>query len=325
MRAIAAHAYGGAEQLKLVDLPKPQPDVGEALVRVKAAGVNTVDTMILSGYMPKNIFPLIPGWDFAGVVESVGEGVTDVVVGGEVYGYKVGAVEGTFAEYVSVPVAWLSPKPSALSFVQAAGVPCVGLTAYQTLVDRLNVQAGETVLITAAAGGVGSLAVQIAVALGAHVVGTASTRNHDYLRRLGAEHVIDYREGDWVEAVRALYPNGVDVAFSCISGETKLKSPGALRDGGRLAWISGEEPLGPPMERGIAGYYSFGMPRRDTFDSLSKLASEGKLTVPVEQVFPLEEAGRAFERVGEGEMHGQVRAGHVQGKLIIAVDAAEVP
>ena len=306
MKAIAAYAYGGTDQLKLVDLPTPQPGSADVLVRVKAAGVNLVDTMIRSGYMPKNQFPLIPGWDLAGTVAGVGPEVTDFAVGDDVYGYHVGAVEGTYAEYAAVPAAYLAKKPTTMSYIEAAGVPCIGLTAYQTLVDRLHVQAGETVVITAAAGGVGTLAVQIAVSLGAHVIGTASGASLEYVRKLGAEHVIDYKQGDWVKSVRALYPDGVDVVFTPIAGETKLQSPGALRDGGRLAWVSGEEQAGPPMERGIQGVYSFGAPRPDTFAALTRLIEAGQLKLPVAAVFPLQEAAQAQDRMAGGNSGGKL-------------------
>jgi len=319
MKAIAAYAYGGPDELKLVDLPIPTLGSDEVLVRVKAAGVNLVDTLIREGYAPSNGFPLIPGWDFAGTVEQVGQNVTNILAGMDVYGYKVGTSQGTYAEYVSVPAEWVYRKPANLSYEEAAGIPCVGLTAYQTLIDRLNIQPGEIVVITAAAGGVGSAAVQIAKAQGAHVIATASTHNLEYLRSLRADEVIDYTRGDWVEAVRVLHPDGVDVVFTCIAGETKHQSPKALRDGGRLAWISGEERSGPPMERQIQGTYSYGSPSKDTLQALTQLIEDGKLRVPIEQVYPLERASEAQERVAAGDLQGKVRAGHVRGKLVISI------
>lgn len=319
MKAIAAYAYGGLDELKLVDLPTPLPEPGEVLVRARAAGVNLVDTLIRAGYRPKNEFPLIPGWDLAGVVEQVGQDVTDMAVGAEVYGYKISAIKGTYAEYTTVPAEWVSRKPSNLSYEEAAGLACAGLTAYQTLVEQLEIQTGETVLITAAAGGVGSLAVQIAKAKGAHVIGTASGRNQDYVRDLGADVVIDYTKGDWVETTRTLYPDGVDAVFTCIAGETKQRSPGVLRDGGRMAWISGEEQVGPPMERRIQGVYSYGFPKRETFAALTQMAEAGQLKVPIDEVFPLDQAARAHERIAAGDFQGKVRAGHVRGKLVIAI------
>jgi NADPH:quinone reductase-like Zn-dependent oxidoreductase len=228
-------------------------------------------------------------------------------------------MQGTYAEYVTVPAQWVSRKPANLSYEEAAAVPCAALTAYQTLVERLNIQPGETVLITAAAGGVGSFAVQIAKAKGSHVIATASTRNQDYLRELGAEEIIDYTKDDWVAAVRTRYPDGVDVVFTCIAGETKQQSPKVLRDGGRLAWISGEEKSGPPMERQIQGTYSVGLPKRETLEALTRLIEAGKVKVPIDTIYPLEQAAKAQEQVAAGDFQGKVRAGHVRGKLVIAI------
>ncbi len=306
MKAIAAYAYGGVDQLHLVDLPTPQPGPDDVLVRVRAAGVNLIDAMHRNGYQPQHRFPLIPGWDVAGVVEAVGQNVTDVTAGDDVYGYNVGAIEGTYAEYSVVPAQFLAPKPASLSYIDAAAIPCVGLTAYQTLVDRLNVRAGETVAITAAAGGVGSVAVQVAVHLGARVIGTASGARLDYVRGLGAAHVVDYTQGEWVQAVRAVYPAGVDVALTAIAGETKQQTPGVVRDGGRMAWISGEELPGPPMERLIQGVYSFGFPRRDTFAALTHLIDTGRLNLPIAAVYPLQDAAKAQERIAGGNSGGKL-------------------
>src|SRR5258708_5212114 len=319
MKAIAAYAYGGLDELKLVDVPVPTPGPDEVLVRVRAAGVNLVDTLIREGYGSTNEFPLIPGWDVAGVVEKVGQNVTNIPIGLDVYGYKVGSRQGTYAEYVTVPAAWVYRTPANLSYEEAAGVPCVGLTAYQTLVDRLNVQAGETVLITAAAGGVGSVAVQFAKALGAHWIATASTRNLEYLRDLGADEVINYTQGDWIETARSLHPDGVDVVFTWIAGETKHQSPRVLRDGGRLAWLSGEAKSNPPMERQIQGTYSYGSPNQKTFAVLTPLIEEGTLTLPIEEVYPLQQAPRAQERVAARDLQAKVRPGHVRGKLVITI------
>ena len=306
MKAIVAYAYGSIEQLKVVEIDKPLPSKTDVLVKIKAAGVNLVDTFILKGYMPQNKFPLIPGWDFSGVVEEVGEGVTDFIVGDDVYGYNVGAVEGTYAEYAVIPETNMAKKPSTMSYIEAAAIPCVGLTAYQTLVDKLNIQKGETVLITAAAGGVGTLAVQIAIELGAHVIGTASGESIEYVKNFGAEYVIDYKKDDWVKAVKAIYLKGVDVIFTPVSGETKTQSPSAIRDGGRLAWISGEDQSGPPMERFIQGTYSSGLPKRETFEALTKLIDTGKLKLPIATVYPLDQAGIALERMAKGNSGGKL-------------------
>jgi NADPH:quinone reductase-like Zn-dependent oxidoreductase len=309
MRAVAVGETGGPERLEIMELPEPVPGPGEVLVRVEAAGVNLVDTMFREGYLDSGERPLVMGSDFAGVVAGLGDGVVDLTHGEEVYGYKL-LGNGTYAEFVAVPASWVARKPPRLTHVEAAALPCVGLTAYQAIVDVLDVRRGETLVVTAAAGGVGSVAVQLAVALGARVIGTASARNEAYVRGLGAEAFVDYTAGDWVAAVAKRYPDGVDAVLTCVSGETLRRSPETIRDGGRLVWISGGPAAGPPMQRRIAGSYRGGEPSRDTLDALAALVEQGRLRPHVGRVYPLADAAAAQLRVAEG---------HVRGKLVIAV------
>lgn len=210
MKAITYSAYGTSDSLQLVDVAPPKVGPGEVLVRVKAAGVNPVDWKLAAGYLDPIMevrYPVIPGWDVSGVVEAIGPDTFDYAVGDEVFGYvrKEWVELGTYAELVSAPVRTLARKPRELTFEQAAGIPLAGLTAYQSL-TRVGLTAGESVLIHSAAGGTGSLGVQIAVALGLRVIGTAGAHNHDYLRSLGAEPVL-YGEG-FADRVRALAPEG---------------------------------------------------------------------------------------------------------------------
>jgi NADPH2:quinone reductase len=305
MKAIALTETGGVDRLRLMDLPTPEPGPGEVLVRVLAAGVNLVDTLFREGYLDSGRRPLVMGSDLSGVVERVAPGVNDFAVGDEVYGYKrLG--DGTYAEYAVLPATWLARKPASLSHVEAAAFPCAGLTAYQSVVDALGVQAGETVVVTAAAGGVGSVAVQLAADRGATVLGTASARNHDYVRGLGAADVVDYAAGDWVAAVRERVDTGADALLEAVGGETKRQAPKALRDGGRLVWITGDPA--PRLERGISGAEVHGLPRRDTLDALAALIEARRLRLPIEHVYPLTEAAAA---------HNRVATGHVRGKLVI--------
>ena len=287
MRAVFVTDYGGTDKLHLANIDVPEIGASDLLVQVKAAGVNIVDTMFREGYMGTNVFPLVMGSDFSGIVVKVGAEVTEFKVGDEVFGYKLMG-NGTYAEFVSVSAAYTAHKPQSLGFEEAAGLPCVGLTAYLAIMEALKVQRDETVVIAAAAGGVGSIAVQLCHYLGAHVIGTASARNHEFIQQLGTDAVIDYTQGDWVEAVKALYPDGVDVVLSCTAGETKRLAPGAIRDGGRLCWISGDEKLGPPMERGIQGWYAGGRPEAWVLNELGKIADAGGLKVPIQEIFTLE-------------------------------------
>ncbi|MDH6129347.1 NADPH:quinone reductase-like Zn-dependent oxidoreductase [Kitasatospora sp. GP82] len=303
MKAIAIRQYGGPEVVEYTELPDPKVGPDSVLVRVKAAGVNPVDWKIREGYLDGMLdvhFPLIMGWDLAGVVQAVGGAVTEFRPGDEVIGYvrKDSVEHGTYAELVSAPVRTLALKPAALGWAQAGGLPLAGLTAYQGLVRALRVQAGETVLIHAAAGGVGSLAVQIAKALGARVIGTASERNHVYLRNLGAEPVA-YGEG-LADRVRALAPGGVDAAFDLIGGGAVDVSLRLVADPARIASIA---------DYGVVakgGRYVFVRPDAADLAELARLADEGRLTVPVASTFPLAQAASAQALNAEGRTRGKI-------------------
>lgn len=315
MRAIAIDGFGGPETLKLVELPDPEPGPGQVLIAVAFAGVNPVDWKIREGLLVDRLphaFPLIPGWECSGTVAAVGEGVDDFTVGDEVYTYcrKKVVQWGTDCELVAVDADDVARKPGVLDTPQAAAVPLAALTAWQSLIDHAKLQAGETVLVHAAAGGVGSFAVQIAHDHGAHVIGTASEANHGYVREMGCEQVIDYRTTDFVEAVKAVHHEGVDVVFDLVGGETQARSLDALADGGRLVSIV-EPPQGEAYRRRhIAGQYVFVQPNGWQLAEIGAMFDEGALEVAVQQVFPLEEAAAAQELS---------RAGHVRGKLVLQV------
>ncbi|MFJ6384898.1 NADP-dependent oxidoreductase [Kitasatospora sp. NPDC092039] len=307
MKAITYRGYGGPDVLEYGEVPEPKLGPDSVLVRVAAASVNPVDWKIQAGYLDGALdvfFPVIPGWDVAGVVERVGPGVTEFAPGDEVIGYVREDVvrRGTFAEYVAAPVRTLARKPANLDFAQAAGLPLAGLTAYQALTRALDLKPGETVLVHAAAGGVGSLAVQIAVALGARVIGTAGERNHDYLRTLGAEPVA-YGDG-LADRVRALAPNGVDAVLDLVGGEALRISPALLADGGRLASVADGAVLA------LGGQYVFVRPDVADLTALTGLAESGRLTVEVAATFPLERAADA-QRLNAG--------GHTRGKIVVTV------
>jgi NADPH:quinone reductase-like Zn-dependent oxidoreductase len=307
MKAITYRTYGGPDVLEYGDLPNPKLAPDAVLVRVKAASVNPVDWKIQAGYLDgvmDTVFPVIPGWDVAGVVEEAGVSVTEFAPGDEVIGYvrEDFVSRGTFAEYVAAPVRTLARKPANLSFEEAAGIPLAGLTAYQALTRALNVGSGDTVLVHAAAGGVGSLAVQIARALGARVIGTASERNHDYLRGLGAEPVA-YGEG-LTDRVTALAPQGVNAVLDLIGGEALKLSPGLLTEGGRLASVADGAVLA------LGGRYVFVRPDAEDLEALTVLAERGQLRVDVAATFPLEQTADA-QRLNQ--------EGHTRGKVIVTI------
>ncbi|MFJ9614906.1 NADP-dependent oxidoreductase [Streptomyces noursei] len=302
MKAITTSSYGGPEVLTYSEQPDPKVGPDSVLIRVHAAGVNPVDWKIVAGYLDGMMhahFPLIPGWDVAGVVEAVGADATEYAVGDEVIGYvrKDEVQHGTYAELVAAPVRTLARKPDTLDWRQSAGLPLAGLTAYQSL-KRARTKAGDLVLVHAAAGGVGSLAVQIAVAEGARVIGTASERNHDFLRSLGAEPVT-YGDG-LADRVRALAPEGVDVALDFVGGGAVDVSQEVLRDRSRVVSIADGEV------RAKGGHMVWVRPDPADLTALAILADAGKLTVPVDAALPLEEAAEAFRLSMAGRTRGKI-------------------
>ncbi|MFI0978446.1 NADP-dependent oxidoreductase [Streptomyces sp. NPDC021093] len=307
MKAITYSAYGSPDALEYGERPEPKLGPDSVLVKVRAASVNPVDWKILAGYLDPAldaVFPVIPGWDVAGVVEKAGVAVSEFAEGDEVIGYvrEDFVSRGTFAEYVAAPVRTLARKPAGISFEEAAGLPLAGLTAYQALTRNLKVRAGDKVLVHAAAGGVGSLAVQIARSLGAEVIGTASERNHEYLRSLGATPVA-YGEG-LAGRVREIAPDGVDAVLDLVGGEALQVSPELLASGGRLASIA------DGAVKGLGGDYVFVRPDSADLTALGKLVERGELTVEIAAVYPLEKAADAFrESIG----------GHTRGKIAISV------
>jgi NADPH2:quinone reductase len=307
MRAITYSRFGSADVLELTEQPDPHIGPDTLVVRVRAASVNPVDWKVREGRLQGLIdseFPIVPGWDVAGVVEQVGLDTTEFEVGDEVYGYvrKDTVHGGTFAELVAAPVRTLARKPASLSFEEAAAVPLAGLTAYQAI-QRAAVETGQTVLVHAAAGGVGAFGVQIAKARGARVIGTASEANHEFLRGLGAEPVT-YGDG-LADRVRALAPDGVDVALDFAGGGAAAASTEMLADGGTITSITDATAH---TEHG--GQYVWARPSASGLDALTALIDAGKLSVELAQVFDLADAAEA---------HRASETGHTRGKVVVRV------
>ncbi|HVS18674.1 MAG TPA: NADP-dependent oxidoreductase [Planctomycetota bacterium] len=307
MRAVRMHAYGGPEVLQLEALPRPEPGPGEVLVAVHAAGVNPVDWKIREGAFGRQpgSLPRVLGFDVAGVVAAVGEGVERLAVGDEVYGYLSLQRGGGYAEYVVAPEAELAAKPATLDFVAAAAVPLAALTAWQALIETAGLEEGQTVLVHAGAGGVGHFAVQIAVARGAKVIATASERNHAFLRELGAEQVIDYRTQRFEELVR-----DVDVVLDPIGGETRTRSYGVLKPGGFLVSIVGAPPPAELEAHGVSGAGILVRPDAKGLAELAEMIDLGALRPEVSHMLPLAEAAAA---------HTQSETGHTRGKIVLVV------
>ena len=296
MRAIIQHESSGP--ITLTDVPKPAPLPTEVLVRVHAAGVNPVDwkTRAGSGMAGLQTFPFINGWDVSGVVEEVGFGVTTLKPGDEVYGMpRFPHAASAYAEYVTAPSRHFAKKPQGLSHVEAAGLPLAGLTAWQVLIDTADLQPGQKVLVTAAAGGVGHLAVQIAKAHGAYVIGTARAAKHAFLKDLGADEVIDYTQGDYEGT-------DVDVLVDLVGGA----SPASVRGGGLFVGV----PSGVDIVRrdDIRISSILVEPDRAGLEAITALVESGELRVHVDATFPLADAGKA---------HALGETGRTQGKIVL--------
>ncbi|MEU0168930.1 NADP-dependent oxidoreductase [Streptomyces iakyrus] len=308
MKAISYSRYGGPEALAFGEVRDPKVGPDAVLVKVRAAAVNPVDWKAREGYLDgilAPVFPVVPGWDVSGVVVRPGVAVSEFSAGDEVIGYvrEDFLSRGTFAEYVAAPLRTLARKPRNLSFEEAAGLPLVGLTAYQVLINVLQVKRGETVLVHAAAGGVGSIAVQLGVHLGARVIGTASESNHDFVRGLGGEPVV-YGEG-LGERVRGLAPEGVDAVFDTVGGDALKVSANLLAPEGRLVSIADNDVVD------YGGRYYFVRPDPQDLQRLADLAEQGVVSVHVDATFPLERAADA---------HRLNQEGRTRGKIVVTVD-----
>jgi len=307
VRVALAMELGGIDSLELGDQPDPAPAAGQALIKVHGAGIGPWDVGFLSGGFPGLALPFVPGQEIAGVVEAAGDGA-GVHPGERVYASLFPA-GGGFAELALAPADRLAPMPGQMSFQEAAALVIGAGTAYEGLDDRGRLQAGETVLITAAAGGVGSAAVQIAAAMGARPLGVASPPNHDYLRSLGASEVFDYHAAAWVRQVRAAVPGGIDLLLDCAGGHTRDQAIGAVRDGGRAISIVFPGPSAQ-LERGITGESFAAHVTRQRLEALRRLVDTGRLRPQVQAVLPLDQARQAL---------AQVAGRHTRGKIVLQI------
>lgn len=303
MRAVRLVGHGGPEQLRLETIPVPRPAAGQVLVRVSAASVNPVDWKIRESAASTQPLPWTPGGDAAGIVVAVGSGVRDRHCGDAVVAYLDNVPQGSYAEYVVAPAADVAPKPPAMTFREAAAYPLVAVTAWQA-VATANVADGERVLVQGGAGGVGSMAVQLAKVRGAHVIATASTANLDYVRAVGADEAIDYTKDDLARVRDA------DVLVDTVGGETFVKSLPAIRRGGRAVTVTGRLPRAACEEAGIACAGAGSSNEGNVLGRITELFAQGKLQLAIDSSFPLEQAGAAQERS---------RTGHPRGKVMLDV------
>ena len=308
MKAIRLYGQSGPDSRRYEDAPQPQPGVGEVLIRVHATSVMWQEpTWPETWKTPTGIerrHP-IPGHDVSGEVVEVGPDVTGMAVGEAIYALTEPRRDGAAAEYTVARATEVAPKPRTLGHIQAAGVPLVGLTAWQALFEHAGLTSGQSLLIHGAAGGVGSMAVQLAKGAGARVIATASARNHAFLRTLGADELIDYTTTRFEEVVRA-----VDLVLDTRGGETVARSWRVVKKGGLLLSV-----FSPPSQEqaaafGVRAFFFIVQPNREQLIHLGNLIDAGQLRPIIERVCPLREASQAFE---------QALQGHTRGKIILRV------
>lgn len=310
MRAVRIYEFGGPSSLKVEDAPIPRPKEGEVLVRTHAAGINPVDWKTCAGEAVasrlNDPFPFTPGWDISGVVEGLGSGVSNLAVGEAVCGmvrWPYGG--GGYAEYIATPTTDLVARPQTMDHAQAAGLPLAALTAWQALFDAADLQPKQTILIHAAAGGVGHIAVQLAKWKGAKVAGTASARNEAFLRELGVDYIINYDECQFEDVVK-----DVDVVLDGVGGEVQNRSWDVLKPRGMLVSIRGRPDGEKAAARGLRTQYVSVEPNSSQLRAIADLAATNRLKVHVDATFPL---------VDVREAHQESMTGHARGKLILQI------
>ncbi len=309
MKAVRIHAYGGPEVLHYEEnVPLPTLEPEDILIRVRAAAVNPVDWKIREGYLQgalRHTLPLILGWDVSGEVVEVDPAVTAFKVGDDVYARPDIERDGGYAEYIAVKASDAARKPAGLDHIHAAAVPLAALTAWQSLVDAAQLQAGQTVLVHAAAGGVGSLAVQLAKARGARVIATASALNSGIVTELGADQFIDYTKTHFEDAVK-----DVDVVFDTIGGDTQKRSWQVLKPGGILVSVVSPPPEAVAATHGVRSAFVFIHPSGEQLTQIARLIDEGRIQPVIHTVLPLAEVRQA---------HAISQTGHARGKIVLRV------
>lgn len=303
MKASFFRRYGGPEVLEYGEMPEPEPRAGELLVEIHAASINAADWKMRGGqYGAAVSFPHIPGRDFSGVVVSRG---AHFQPGDLVYGVCEVPREGAYAEKIAIREAIVARKPAKLNHVQTAAIALIGLTALISIEETIRLKRGETILIQGGAGGVAGFAIALAKHIGARVITTASASNHDYVRKLGADEVIDYRSQDFTQVVK-----NVDAVFDTVGGDVTQKSFAVLKPGGRLACIAGGGTPAPSPRSDVQSLRPKVDRDRPHLDRVAKLVSDGTIPLPQITEYPLAKAADAH-RVSE--------ARHLKGKLVLRV------
>ena len=308
MKAIQIHEFGGPEVLKYEDAPKPKPGADEVVIKVFATSVNPIDWKIREGHAKGKFpikFPLIPGWDVSGEIDEVGSNILNFRKGDEVYSRPDPTKNGTYAEYVVVKANLINRKPQSIDHEKAAAVPLAGLTAWQALFDYGKLQQGQKVLIHAASGGVGTFAVQFAKWKGAYVIGTTSKENMDFVKKLGADKVIDYKNEKFEEKLK-----NIDLVIDLIGGDTQKRSLKVIKKGGRLITTVQVENQEATKEKNIhiEGFLAQSLP--EELEQIKQLIDSGKVKPVVSKIMPLKDAAKA-QKLSE--------KGHTRGKIVLQV------
>lgn len=303
MKAIRIHEFGGPEVLRYEEITESQPGSDEVRIRVIAAGVNPIDWKIRRGYMELPL-PMTMGSDVAGVVDAIGQGVDSFQPEDEVFG-KASAGQGGYAEYTVVNSTQIAQKPKSIGFIESAAIPTAGLAAWQSLFDIVGLEHGQTVLIHGAAGGVGSFAVQFAKWKGAYVIGTASSKNAEFLKGIGCDEVIDYRNQQFEEIV-----SNLDVVLDTIGGDTLERSWGVLKPGGFLVTTVASIPEGTPQKHGVRAERLMTQAEGKELAQIAAIIDERKIKPIVTTVLPLSDAQKA---------HEMSESGHTRGKIVLRI------
>ena len=310
MKAITISNYGDTEVLKLEEVSKPKPNGREILIKVYATSINPVDYKIRSGGIQRGVdFPQILGFDVSGVVEEIGNLVTDLKVGDEVfYLPRIIGWQGAYSEYHLVEESIVAKKPLNLSHPEAASIPLVGCTSWDALIERAQIKLGETVLIHAGAGGVGSFAIQLAKACGCYVFSTCSNKNLDFVKNLGADRVIDYKNEDFVKIIMNETNNiGVDVVFDTIGGETLTKNIEATRHFGRISTIvRAPANLDKASFKNITIHHVFVQSGRHKLDEIRKLIEREQIKPVIDSIIELKDIPKAHEKIEKGGVRGKI-------------------
>jgi NADPH:quinone reductase-like Zn-dependent oxidoreductase len=318
MKAIRIHEFGGPEVMKLVDIERPVAAADEILIKVYASGVNPVDWVVRQGgnefLRPLLTLPLTLGWDAAGVVEDIGSNVTGFKPGDAVYGIpNFPGTQGSYAEYMPAKASQFALKPKTINFNEAAGVPLAGLTAWTGIFEHGKLQAGQRILILGASGGVGSFAVQFAKAIGAYVIGVASTPNLDYMKELGADDVIDYKTQKFEDILEE-----IDLVFDASphrDNAERMRAVKVLKQRGILVSTNVDFPFNDEVnqalnQKGAKGELDVVQLRQDWLQEIASLIDEGKVKIAISKIYPLDEVAEA---------HRESETWHVRGKLILEI------